>query len=72
MENLKSEYGTYMTSKGVPAELKNNFEKLLESYTNYMNNYAKHHDKVSQNVLEYIMYQTANLMRLVIMLKTDE
>ena len=61
-----------MTSKGVPAELKNNFEKLLESYTNYMNNYAKHHDKVSQNVLEYIMYQTANLMRLVIMLKTDE
>lgn len=72
LENLKSEYGTYMTSKGIPAELKNNFEKLLESYTNYMNNYAKHHDKVSQNVLEYIMYQTANLMRLVITLNTDE
>lgn len=71
LENLKSEYGTYMTSKGVLAELKNNFEKLLESYTNYINNYAKHHDKTSQNVLEYIMYQTANLMRLVITLNRD-
>lgn len=69
LENLKSEYGTFLSSKGVPAELKNNFEKLLESYTNYMNNYAKHHDKTSKNVLEYIMYQTGNIIRLLITLK---
>lgn len=60
-----------MTEKGVPVELRNNFEKLLESYTKYINNYAKHHDKVSLNVLEYIMYQTANLIRLAITLNTD-
>ena len=34
-----------------------------------MNNYAKHHDKTSINVLEYIMYQTGNIIRLLITLK---
>lgn len=71
LENLKSEYGIFMSEKGVPAELKNNFEKLLESYTNYINSYAKHHDKVSKNLLEYIMYQTGNLIRLLIKLKSE-
>jgi len=69
LENLKSEYGTYLSSKGVPAEIRNNFEKLLEAYTNYNNNYAKHHDKASKDVLEYIMYQTGSLIRLIIKLK---
>lgn len=69
LENLKSEYGTFLSSKGVPAEIKNNFEKLLEAYTKYNNNYAKHHDKVSKSVLEYIMYQTGSLIRLIITLK---
>ena len=69
LENLKSEYGTFLSSKGVPPELKNNFEKLLESYTKYNNNYAKHHDMASKSVLEYIMYQTGNLIRLLITLK---
>ena len=69
LENLKSEYGNFLSSKGVPAEIKNNFEKLLESYAKYNNNYAKHHDKASRSVLEYIMYQTGNLMRLLITLK---
>ena len=69
LENLKSEYGTFLSDKGVPGEIKNNFEKLLEAYTKYNNNYAKHHDKVSLNVLEYIMYQTGSLVRLLITLK---
>lgn len=69
LENLKSEYGTFLSDKGVPSEIKNNFEKLLELYTRYNNNYAKHHDKASLNVLEYIMYQTGSLIRLLITLK---
>lgn len=69
LENLISEYGAYLSSKGVPTELSNDFKKLLDSYTKYNNNYAKHHDKVSKSVLEYIMYQTGNLMRLMITLK---
>ena len=72
LENLKSEYGTYIKSKGVPPEISNNFETLLQSYTSFMNGYAKHHDKTSKNVLEYIMYQTGNIIRLLITLKKEE
>lgn len=72
LENLKSEYGNFLSKKGVPGEIKNNFEKLLESYTNYNNNYAKHHDKASLNVLEYIMYQTGNIIRLIINLNQED
>lgn len=68
LENMKSEYGTYLSQKGVPSELRNNLETLLNAYMNYMNNYAKHHDKTSKDLLEYLMYQTGNIMRLMIML----
>ena len=71
LENIKSEYGSYMKNKGVPTELRNNFETLLQSYTNFMNEYAKHHDKTSKDVLEYIMYQTGSLIRFIITLKND-
>ena len=71
LENIKSEYGPYMKNKGVPTELRNNFETLLQSYTNFMNEYAKHHDKTSKDVLEYIMYQTGSLIRFIITLKND-
>lgn len=37
-----------------------------------MNNYAKHHNKTSKNVLEYIMYQTGNIIRLLITLNQEE
>lgn len=72
LENLKSEYGAYLKAQGVPSEISNNFEALQKSYTDFMNNYAKHHNKTSRNVLEYIMYQTGNIIRLLITLKQEE
>ncbi|WP_440556579.1 hypothetical protein [Treponema succinifaciens] len=72
LENMISDYGSYLKNKGIPKEISNNFEKLLNQYTDFMNNYAKHHDKTSVNVLEYIMYQTGNIIRLLITLKKLE
>lgn len=72
LENMISDYGSYLKNKGIPKEISNNFEKLLNQYTDFMNNYAKHHDKTSVNVLEYIMYQTGNIIRLLITLKKQE
>lgn len=72
LEKLKSEYGAYLKRQGVPSEISNNFETLQQSYTNFMNSYAKHHNKTSKNVLEYIMYQTGNIIRLLITLKRSE
>ena len=37
-----------------------------------MNGYAKHHDKTNKNISEYIMYQTGNLIRLLITLKDED
>lgn len=72
LENLKSVYGTYLKTHGVPGEISNNLETLLLAYTNYMNANVKHHDKAAANVLEYIMYQTGNIIRLLITLKRED
>ena len=68
LENCKSEYGSYLKQKGVPKELAGNFETMLQSYTNFMNEYAKHRDATSNTILEYIMYQTGNIIRLLLTL----
>lgn len=39
---------------------------------NYINNYAKHRDATSNRLLEYLMYQTGNIIRLLITLKQGE
>lgn len=72
LENCKGLYGGFLKSHNVPPEISGNFETLLQAYTNFMNGHAKHHDKTSMNVLEYIMYQTGNIIRLLITLKQEE
>ncbi len=72
LENNKPIYGGYLKNQGVPSEISNNMETLLLAYTNFMNAYAKHHDKTEMKVLEYLMYQTGNIMRLLITLRRSE
>ena len=72
LEKNKVEYGRYLKSQGVPAEITGNMETLLQTYANFMNGYAKHQDATSVKVLEYIMYQTGNIIRLLITLKHAE
>ena len=69
LENYKSDYGLYLKDYNVPKEISGNLETLLQAYTNYMNNFAKHRDATSDTVLEYLMYQTGNIIRLLITLK---
>ena len=69
---FKSIYGNYLFKAGIPKEIASNFETLLQTYCNFMNGYAKHHDKTELNVLEYLMYQTGNIIRLLITLKQAE
>ena len=72
LEKNKVEYGRYLKSRGVPAEITGNMETLLQAYANFMNGYAKHQDATSLSVLEYLMYQTGNIIRLLITLKCEE
>lgn len=71
LENYLPEYGKYLKENSVPKEISNNFQKILDAYTNFNNNYAKHHDKTTQKVLEYILYETGNIIRLLIILKNN-
>lgn len=72
LENYKSDYGLYLKQQGIPKEISGNLETLLSSYTNFMNSYAKHHDRTTPNVLEYLLYQTGNIIRLLITVKKQE
>lgn len=71
LENCKATYGKYLKAHNVPNEISSNFETLLQAYTNFMNGYAKHHDKTRLNVLEYVMYQTGNIIRLLLTLNQE-
>jgi hypothetical protein len=71
LENYKSDYGTYLKARNIPKEISGNLETLMQAYMNFMNQYAKHHDATSDKVLEYIMYQTGNIIRLLITLKQE-
>ena len=44
LENLKTEYGRYLKEHGIPSEITANLESILQQYTAFINNYAKHHD----------------------------
>ncbi len=72
LENCKTSYGKFLKNHGIPKEIANNFETVLQMYTEYMNAYAKHHDKAGENALEYIMYQTGNIVRLLITLSKED
>ena len=69
LENMINEYCNYLKSNGVPTEISDDFRKILEAYSHFNNDYAKHHDNTSSKVLEYIMYATGNIIRLLITLK---
>lgn len=65
-------YGNFLKENDVPTEIGNDLHSVMNAYNNFMNNHAKHQDKAKRNVLEYIMYQTGNIIRLLITLKQAE
>lgn len=80
LQALKKDYGNYLKEKGVPnGGINNDFPVLLNAFESFLNNYtlfnnknSKHDDKTPLNCLEYILYQTGNIIRLLITLKNSE
>ena len=72
LENMLSDYCDFLKTHGIPAEISDDFRKVLDAYTKFNNSYAKHHDRATSNVLEYIMYATGNIIRLLITLKNSD
>lgn len=73
LSNLRTEYGNYLKEHGVPTELANDFQTLLQQYSRFNDNNAKHDDKIPGTIVEYILYSTGNIMRLLLQLdEVDE
>ena len=63
LENQKNELGNYFKSKNVSVELSNLFWTILDYYSKYQNNNAKHENGVPSDEVEFILYLTGVLMR---------
>ena len=63
LENQLPEIGKFQKDKGLSTEFTNMFNKLLDYYSKYHNNYIKHNDKVNSNEVDFIVELTTLFMR---------
>jgi len=63
LENQKNEIGVFLKSKNVSTEVSNLFWVVLDYYSKYQNNKAKHENSVVSDEVEFILYLTGTLMR---------
>jgi len=72
LEKQKIFLGEYLKQKNVPKELNNMYWKLIDYYTKYQNNYAKHDDKVDSSEIEFIIYLTGIFIRFLMTLEDSK
>lgn len=72
LENNKNEICKYLGEQGVDAGISGLFQPLINAYKNINDRIAKHHDKVDEKLLEFLLYQTGVLIRMVISVKNAE
>ena len=66
LENQIAPLGELLKNKGVNPEVRNSFNKMIDFYTKYQNNYVKHNDLVNQNEMEWIISQTSGMINFLI------
>jgi hypothetical protein len=72
LENQEKPLSEYLEQKNVPKELNNMYWKLIDYYTKYQNNYAKHDDKVDSSEIEFIIYLTGIFIRFLMTLEDSK
>lgn len=63
LENQLSEIRKYQKDKGLSAEFINMFNRLLDYYSKYQNNYVKHNDAVKHSEIDFVIHLTTLFMR---------
>ncbi|MBR3894214.1 MAG: hypothetical protein IKJ35_03590 [Clostridia bacterium] len=66
LETNKNEICKYFGEKGVDPGISGLFQPLINSYKNINDRIAKHNDAVDSKLLEFLLYQTGVLIRLVL------
>lgn len=69
LETNKNEICKYLGEQGVDAGISGLFQPLINSYKNINDRIAKHNDAVDEKLLEFLLYQTGVLIRMVITIK---
>ena len=72
LENAKPTIGNYLKSLSVESEFCTIYANILDFYTTYNNNHTKHNNDATEIAVEFMVYQTGNLMRLLLRLKQEE
>lgn len=72
LETNKNEICKYLGSQSVDAGISGLFQPLINAYKNINDRIAKHNDKVDKKLLEFLLYQTGVLIRMVCVVKGAE
>lgn len=72
LESNKDEICRYLGNQGVDSGISGLYQPLINSYKNINDRIAKHHDKIDEKLLEFLLYQTGILIRMTITVKNAE
>lgn len=72
LETNKNEICKYLGEQGVDAGVSGLFQPLINAYKNINDRIAKHNDAVDKKLLEFLLYQTGILIRMVLSVKQEE
>lgn len=72
LETNKNEICKYLGKESVDAGVCGLFQPLINAYKNINDRVAKHNDKVDEKLLEFLLYQTGVLIRMVLSVKENE
>lgn len=72
LENNKIEICRYLGSAGVDGEIAGLFQPLISTYKLINDKYVKHNDLIDKRMLEFLLYQTGILIRMVLVVKQSE
>lgn len=71
LETNKNEICKYLGEQGVDAGISGLFQPLINAYKNINDRIAKHNDAVDKKLLEFLLYQTGLLIRMVIVVNAE-
>jgi len=66
LENQQAELGKYLKSKSISSEISNMYWVIIDYYSKYQNNKIKHSSDANPGEVEFILYLTGTLMRLLL------
>lgn len=66
LEKQLPDVGSHLKAHGASPQIGNMFQRLLDCYTKYQNDYVKHTDKVKEEEIEFVFEITASFMKYIV------